>query len=441
MPSISDRRATMRLVTDISNNEDQKPVPAVALQSGLVPSVISCAGHDRPGVSAAFFRVLAAYQVQLLDVEQAHFRGHLSLAAYVGVDPARIDRLNEGLKETLKAYGQTIEVETGDKVQRAAQPRSTHNVVVLGDPVTAEAMSQIGLALANFDANIDRIRGISDYPLTGLELFVTVPDKKDGGGVAIRKALSELAGPLCVDIAIERAGLARRSKRLVCFDCDSTLITGEVIEMIAAHAGKEDEVAEVTARAMRGEIDFEGSLRERVATLKGLDASVLDEVADAIELTPGARTTLRTLHKMGYRTAVVSGGFTQVLDKIVEDLDVDYTRANVLEVVDGKLTGRVTGEVVDRAAKARYLREFAADSNLEVNQTVAVGDGANDIDMLSAAGLGIAFNAKPALKEIADTSVNHPFLDEVLYILGIPRHEIDSSDREDGTYRRVELEQ
>lgn len=424
MPSISDRRATMRLVTDISNNEDQNQVPAVALQSGMVPAVISCAGHDRPGVSAAFFRVLAAYQVQLLDVEQAHFRGHLSLAAYVGVDPARIDRLNEGLKETLKAYGQTIEVETGDKVQRAAQPRSTHNVVVLGDPVTAEAMSQIGLALANFDANIDRIRGISDYPLTGLELFVTVPDKKDGGGVAIRKALSELAGPLGVDIAIERAGLTRRSKRLVCFDCDSTLITGEVIEMIAAHAGKEDEVAEVTARAMRGEIDFEGSLRERVATLKGLDASVLDEVADAIELTPGARTTLRTLHKMGYRTAVVSGGFIEVLEGLAAEMELDYVRANTLEIVDGKLTGRVTGKVVDRKAKEEFLREFAADSGVSMQQTVAVGDGANDIDMITAAGLGIAFNAKPALQEVADTSVNHRRLDEVLQILGIPAEEV-----------------
>ena len=200
--------------------------------------------------------------------------------------------------------------------------------------------------------------------------------------------------------------------------------------MLAAHAGREAEVAAVTARAMRGELDFEESLRERVKALAGLDASVIDEVAAAIELTPGARTTIRTLNSMGYRTAVVSGGFIQVLEGLAEELELDYVRANTLEIEDGKLTGRVTGPIVDRAAKANFLAEFAADSGLTLSQTVAVGDGANDIDMLSRAGLGIAFNAKPALREVADTSVNHPFLDEVLYILGIPREEIDSAGTE-----------
>lgn len=255
----------------------------------------------------------------------------------------------------------------------------------------------------------------------------------------MRKALAALTSELNVDIAIERSGLLRRSKRLVCFDCDSTLITGEVIEMLAAHAGKEAEVAAVTERAMRGELDFEESLRERVKALVGLDASVIDEVAAAIELTPGARTTIRTLNRMGYQTAVVSGGFIQVLEGLAEELELDYVRANTLEIVDGKLTGNVTGKIVDRAAKAEFLREFAADSGLKMYQTVAVGDGANDIDMLSAAGLGVAFNAKPALKEIADTSVNHPFLDEVLHIMGISRDEIDLADQEDGTFHRVPL--
>ena len=167
---------------------------------------------------------------------------------------------------------------------------------------------------------------------------------------------------------------------------------------------------------------------------------MVQEVADAIELTPGAHTTLRTLNRMGYRTAVVSGGFIQVLEDLAEELELDYVRANTLEIEDGKLTGRVIGQVVDRAAKANFLAEFAADSGLTMAQTVAVGDGANDIDMISAAGLGVAFNAKPALREIADTSVSHPFLDEVLYIMGIPRTEIDTSDREDGSYHRVALD-
>ncbi|NLA57275.1 MAG: phosphoserine phosphatase SerB [Corynebacterium humireducens] len=423
---------------DTADTEEQQQLQ-VALQPGLESAVITLTGRDRPGVTAAFFRVLSAHDVQLLDVEQSQFRGYLSLAAYVGVDPERVDRLREGLTETLKGHGQLATVEMVPEGQHSS-PRSTHVAVVLGNPVTATDVSAIGQTLANYGANIDRIRGIADYPITGLEIMITIANPEPGGGKAMRKALAELTTELGVDIAIERAGLLRRSKRLVIFDCDSTLITGEVIEMLAAHAGKEAEVAEVTERAMRGELDFEESLRERVATLEGLDASVIDEVARDIVLTPGARTTIRTLKKMGYRTAVVSGGFIQVLEDLAEDLQLDYVRANTLEIVDGKLTGRVTGDIVDRARKAELLREFAEDSGLQMYQTVAVGDGANDIDMLSAAGLGIAFNAKPALREIADTSVNHPFLDEVLHILGVPREEIDESDLEDGTFRRVPLE-
>ena len=429
--------ATIGAVTDLSRNFDD--APAVRLQAGLESAVITSTGPDAPGVSATFFRVLAANQVQLLDAEQALFRGRINLAAYVGLDPDRLDRITEGLKDSLRGFQQSVSIETDLDATSGGRPRSTHTVVVLGNPVTAEDVFKIGRTLADYDANIDRIRGISDYPVTGLELFVTVPNAEPGGGHAIRKALAEAAHENSIDIAMERAGLARRSKRLVCFDCDSTLITGEVIEMLAAHAGKEAEVAEVTERAMRGELDFEESLRERVKALAGLDASVLDKVAADIELTPGARTTIRTLHRMGYRTAVVSGGFVQVLEGLAEELELDYMSANTLEIVDGKLTGRVIGDIVDRAAKADLLKQFAEDSGVQMHQTVAVGDGANDIDMISAAGLGIAFNAKPALKEVADAAVNHPFLDEVLYILGIPRHEIDLSDEEAGTYRRVEL--
>ncbi|MDO4911345.1 MAG: phosphoserine phosphatase SerB [Corynebacterium sp.] len=416
-----------------------QPDITVNLRPDSVPAVISVTGADRPGVSAAFFRVLSNHNVQVLDVEQSLFRRRLNLGALVGIPEADYAALSVELSETLRAYGQQVDIEAGSHVV-STRPRSSHVLVVLGNPVTAEHISRIGQVLADHGANIDSIRGIADYPVTGLELRITVADTKPGGGVELRKALSELTREIGVDIAIERAGLMRRSKRLICFDCDSTLITGEVIEMLAAHAGKEEEVAAVTERAMRGELDFEESLRERVATLAGLDASVIDEVAKDIVLTPGARTTIRTLKRMGYKTAVVSGGFIQVLEDLAADLDLDYVRANTLEIVDGKLTGKVIGKVVDRAAKAEFLSEFAADSGLQMHQTVAVGDGANDIDMLSAAGLGIAFNAKPALREIADAAVNHPFLDEVLYILGISREEIDIEDLDDGTYRRVPLE-
>ena len=419
-------------------SEDKTPQLTVALSPGLVPAVVTISGHDRPGVTAAFFRVLAANEVQLLDVEQSQFRGFLSLAAFVGIAEERIAVTEQGLKDTLAGYGQRVAVELQDEAQ-SSRPRSTHELVILGKTVEAKDISRVGQTLADYGANIDTIRGISDYPVTGLELKITVPNRAPGGGVPLRKALAQLTGELGVDIAIERAGLQRRSKRLICFDCDSTLITGEVIEMLAAHAGREKEVAEVTERAMRGELDFEESLRERVKALAGLDVSVIEQVANDIVLTPGARTTIRTLKRLGYKTAVVSGGFIQVLEGLAEELDLDYVRANTLEIIDGTLTGRVIGTVVDRAAKAEFLREFAADSGLGMHQTVAVGDGANDIDMISAAGLGIAFNAKPALREIADTSVNTPFLDEVLHMLGITRAEIDAADAEAGTAHRVPL--
>lgn len=256
---------------------------------------------------------------------------------------------------------------------------------------------------------IDSQREISTAGWPGVEYLVS------GDGSA--ESLADIAKANGVDVAL-LAQAEHPDRGLICLDCDSTLITGEVIEMLAAHAGKEAEVAEVTDRAMRGELDFEESLRERVATLAGLDASVIESVSNAIELTPGVKDALATLKANGFRVAVVSGGFIQVLEPLARELDLDYVRANTLEIEDGKLTGRVTGKVVDRAAKEEFLREFAADSNLDMSQTVAVGDGANDIDMINAAGLGIAFNAKPALREHADVSINLPTLAGLVHILG-----------------------
>jgi phosphoserine phosphatase len=209
--------------------------------------------------------------------------------------------------------------------------------------------------------------------------------------------------------------------------------------MLAAHAGAGEAVAAITEAAMRGELDFAESLHRRVATLAGLPEEVLDEVADQIELTPGARTTIRTLRRLGFHCGVVSGGFRQVIDPLAHELMLDFVAANELEIVDGKLTGRVVGEVVDRAGKAKALRDFARQAGVPMEQTVAVGDGANDIDMLAAAGLGVAFNAKPALREVADASLSYPYLDTVLFILGITRAEIEAADAVDGMLRRVEI--
>jgi phosphoserine phosphatase len=223
------------------------------------------------------------------------------------------------------------------------------------------------------------------------------------------------------------------------FDVDSTLIQGEVIEMLAERAGAGAAVAAITGAAMRGEIDFDESLHQRVATLAGLPAEVLDEVADEVELMAGARTTIRTLRRLGFHCGVVSGGFRQVIEPLAHELMLDFVAANELEIVDGKLTGRVVGPIVDRAGKAKALRDFAQQAGVPMEQTVAVGDGANDIDMLNAAGLGVAFNAKPALREVADASLSHPYLDTVLFLLGVTRAEIEAADAADGVVRRVEI--
>ena len=236
----------------------------------MTNAVITTTGPDKPGVSAAFFRVLGSYNVELVDVEQALFSGRISLSAFVDVDPNRLEDIEQGLRNTLSIYQQQISAELSDALPR---PRSTHAVVVMGRPVTASHLSSVAQELANFNVNIDRIRGLSQEPVTALDLSVTVPGEEE----PLRKALAALSAQLGIDIAVESAGLSRRSRRLICFDCDSTLITGEVIEMLAAHAGKEAEVAAVTERAMRGELDFEHSLRERVATLAGLPARVIDE--------------------------------------------------------------------------------------------------------------------------------------------------------------------
>ena len=397
--------------------------------------LVTVTGPDRPGVTSVLFAALSRHDVRLLDVEQVVIRGRLTLGVMVAC-PNDPEALQEELEQAMATVGMNVDIEIGAEPGRPAV--STHAVVVLGSPVNARAMRSVARELAKQGANIDSIRGVADYPVTGLELSVSAADTADGDA-KLRTGLAEVAALENVDIAVERAGLARRAKRLIVFDVDSTLVQGEVIEMLAAKAGVEDEVRAVTEAAMRGEIDFTESLHQRVATLAGLDASVIDEVAESIELTPGARTTIRTLRRLGFHCGVVSGGFRQVIEGLAHELELDFVHANTLEIVDGKLTGRVIGEIVDRAAKAVALRKFADQVGVPMEQAVAVGDGANDIDMLNAAGLGVAFNAKPALREVADAALSHPFLDAVLFILGVTRDEVEAADAVDGGVRRVPI--
>ncbi|TSE00988.1 phosphoserine phosphatase SerB [Skermania sp. ID1734] len=400
--------------------------------------LVTVTGQDKPGVTSALLATLSRHGVHLLDIEQVVIRGRLTLGVLVSC-PDDPESMQRELTDAMASVGVDVHVEFGaDPVGKG--PLSTHAVVVLGSPVTARAFSAISRRLAQQGTNIDSIRGIADYPVTGVELLVTAPNTGADADAMLRTALADVAVAEGVDIAVERAGLARRAKRLIVFDVDSTLIQGEVIEMLAARAGVEDQVRAVTEAAMRGEIDFTESLHQRVATLAGLDESVIEEVGESIELTRGARTTIRTLRRLGFHCGVVSGGFRQVIEGLAHDLELDFVQANTLEVVDGKLTGRVVGDIVDRKAKATALRKFAAEVGVPMEQTVAVGDGANDIDMLNAAGLGVAFNAKPALREVADTALSYPFLDTVLFILGVTRTEVEAADAFDGLVRRVPLD-
>ena len=344
--------------------------------------------------------------------------------------------LRDEVERAIRGVGLDVTIERSDGMPVLREP-STHTIVVLGRPITAEAFGVVARRVAALGVNIDFIRGVSDYPVTGLELRVSVPH---GAAYSqLQAALARVAVEEGIDIALEDYSLSRRAKRLIVFDVDSTLIQGEVIEMLAARVGAGAAVAEITEAAMRGELDFAESLHKRVATLAGLPAEVLDEVADQIELTPGARTTLRTLRRLGFHCGIVSGGFRQVIEPLAHELMMDFVAANELEIVDGKLTGRVIGDIVDRPGKAKALRNFAQQAGVPMEQTVAVGDGANDIDMLAAAGLGVAFNAKPALREVADASISHPYLDTVLFILGVTRGEIEAADAVDGMVRRVDI--
>ncbi|MEU5690254.1 phosphoserine phosphatase SerB [Actinosynnema sp. NPDC020468] len=395
------------------------------------PVLITVTGPDKPGVSSVLFAVLSRHRVEVLDVEQVVIRGRLVLGVLVA-DDHDPEGLQESVEQAMATVSMQVEVEIGADSRRTARLESSHVVILLGRPVTARAFTEVARRLASLGVNIDAIRGVADYPVTGLELRVSVATDTVEADGALRSALAEVSTRVDLDIAVERAGLTRRAKRLVVFDVDSTLIQGEVIEMLAAHVGVEPQVKEITDAAMRGELDFAESLRRRVALLEGLDESALDEVASSLELTAGARTTVRTLKRLGFRCGVVSGGFTRVIRRLVDELGLDFCAANELEVVDGRLTGRVVGEIVDRAGKAVALRRFAEQQGVPLAQTVAVGDGANDIDMLNAAGLGVAFNAKPALREVADTALSHPFLDAVLFVLGVTRAEVEAADAADG---------
>ncbi|MCB0914199.1 MAG: phosphoserine phosphatase SerB [Actinobacteria bacterium] len=397
------------------------------------PVLYTITGQDRPGVTAGLLESLDTTGAEVIDAEQIVIRGELVLCLLLNMPAESQPDVTRSLQTAALREGMSITV---DEEPALDDPRRLGRVLVtvMGEPLCPKALAGITRRIADLGGNIDRIERLAGYPLVVVRLTVSGADESD-----LREALAAESASGGLDVAVQRLALTRRGTHLVVMDVDSTLIQDEVIELIAHYAGCEEEVRAVTEAAMRGELDFTESLHARVSLLAGVHVSALDEVRDTIRLTPGARTLCRTLKRLGYRIAVVSGGFTQVVEPLAARLGADYALANELEVVDGVLTGRVVGPVVDRRGKAEALRRFAAESNIPLEQTVAIGDGANDVDMISLAGLGIAFNAKPALKAAADTSVNVPYLDAVLYVLGITREEVEAADAADGVPTRADL--
>ncbi len=392
-------------------------------EKSLFTGLILVSGVDSPGITKALFDTLAPFAVTVLDIEQVVIRQRLILTVLISLNPDHATAIDEDL--TACADRLSVDIATSFSEQGdssiAAKSGLVH-VVALANPLAPSAIAAIAEAIASQNGNIERIHRTASYPITAIEFTVSGVD-----ATSLRHNLAGIAAKSEIDIAVSPGGLMRWAKKLVVLDVDSTLIQQEVIELLAAHAGVEEQVRLITEQAMRGELDFSASLQARVALLKGLPVSVIDDVRAQILLTPGARTLVETLKKLGHSVAVVSGGFTEVIEPILKDLSITHYRANTLGVEKGLLTGLVDGPIIDRAAKAQALRDFAALESVNLEQTIAIGDGANDLDMIAIAGMGIAFNAKPAVKAAADSSVSAPFLDSVLYLLGITREEIEEA--------------
>lgn len=385
--------------------------------------MISVSGPDRAGITARITEILAESGAELHDIEQVVVRGHLSLGLLIGITEAGRGVLKE-LLFAAKELGVSLDFFPVDGPELPGEVLSDRYVLtVIGSHLGATDLHALAGTLARHDANIAKISRLSHGALGSIEMQVDMPC--DGDPAKLKKSLLRLAMTSAFDIALQREGLFRRSKRLVVMDMDSTLIPVEFIDEIAKKHGVAEQVAEVTERAMKGEMDYDESLRKRLSLLKGMDIKVAEELAANLPLTDGAETLIRVLRRLGYRTAVISGGFSVATEALKKRLGIDYAYSNVLEVQDGKLTGKVVGPVVNAERKAELLQTLADAEGILLDQVIAVGDGANDILMLERAGLGIAFHAKAKLRAAADTSISTAGLDAILYMLGISNRELD----------------
>ncbi len=385
-------------------------------QRGNFTGLILLTGKDRPGIFQSLLDALKDFSISIIDIEQVVIRGRLILTVLISLDPAHKAAIVNDLEKVEQKLNVDIAVDFTDEPREEPTPVQAH-VVLIGQRITPKSVNDLAKAILSFGANIDGIKRNSKEPVTAIEfdLSSTTPIAIQ----SLQRQLVEVAGKFGLDLAVQAAGLTRRAKRLVIMDMDSTLIQQEVIDLLAVHAGKSNEVREITELAMNGEIEFKEALSQRVQLLAGLPETIFEKVRTELTLSPGAESLIETLHKIGHKVGVVSGGFIEVIEPLLKKLNIDYSKANSLEIVNGKLTGKLVGAVVDRLGKQKALEEFAAREKIPLEQTVAIGDGANDIDMLATAGLGVAYNAKPSVREAADVMITTPHLDTVLYLMGI----------------------
>ena len=386
-------------------------------------------GRDVPGLTSKMMALCAEYQSDILDVGQSVIHDRLSIGLLVSVSSERVELLQQSLEVMCQSEGLSLDWEhvTEDRytdwVNAQGQPR--YIVTLLARRVSAEHIAALGAVVYRHGLNIDGITRLSGR----IPLGPVPPSSKacvefsvrgqTADRAQFRRELMSVASRLDIDLAFQQDDMYRRNRRLVVFDMDSTLIEAEVIDELAKRAGVGEQVMSITDRAMRGELNFKDSFSERVALLKGLPASVLEDIAHTLPVTEGAAHLISVLRRLGYRTAIVSGGFTYFAKALQAQLGIDYVFANELDIENGVVTGRVTGDVVDGERKAQLLRQLAQAEDISLQQVIAVGDGANDLPMLSIAGLGIAFRAKPLVQEAAEQSISTLGLDAILYLLGI----------------------
>ena len=377
--------------------------------------LILVSGEDRPGITESLMQTLSAFSVTIIDIEQLVIRDRLLLTVLLSLDEAHAEAITADLGVLQEQIGLDIAIDftQQDSTQISGE---TLRVVVVGNSIKPSGLAAVASQIAKLGGNISAIKRTAVDPLISIELELSIPNNSLK---AVQGALALVAIENKIDLAVEPGGLQRKSKRIVMLDMDSTLIEQEVINLLGLAAGKSLEIEAITDKAMAGDLDFKTALIERVSLLKGLDHNILSQVRDQISLTKGAKKLVDELHQQGHKVGVVSGGFIEVIEPILKSLEIDFYRANKLKIQDGVLTGEIDGPLIDSHAKRMALEEFADQEQVQLEQTVAIGDGANDLEMIKAAGLGIAFNAKPKVAAAADTTISNQDLSTVLLLMGI----------------------